>query len=212
SSGCGASRPSLSATDEKGAFRPLSAPGPRGRSADVAHAEADATLTVDLEHLDLDDIAFLKLVADPLHALVGDLRDVHEAVLARQNRDEGSEVHQANHLALVDPADLDLGGDHLDALFRCTPRSRVDRRDLDRAVVLDVDLGAGLLADRANDRTALADDISNLLGIDLHRDDARRPVGHLLARLVEHLVHLAENVQPRFARLLERLRHDVARD
>src|SRR5690606_16131927 len=137
SSGCGASRPSLSATDEKGAFRPLSAPGPRGRSADVAHAEADATLTVDLEHLDLDDIAFLKLVADPLHALLGAPRCVHEAVLARQNRDEGSEVHQANHLALVDPADLDLGGDHLDALFRCTPRSRVARRDLDRAVVLD---------------------------------------------------------------------------
>ena len=81
---------------------------------------------VDLEHLDAHDVAFLELVADPLDALVGDLRDVHQAVLARQDRDERAEVHEARDLALVDAADFDVGGDQLDA--RAAPRGRRRRR------------------------------------------------------------------------------------
>src|SRR5688572_33062008 len=48
--------------------------------------QADAALLVDLEHLHLDDVAFLELVGNLLDALVGDLRHVHEAVLARGDR------------------------------------------------------------------------------------------------------------------------------
>jgi hypothetical protein len=38
---------------------------------------------VGLEHLDLHDLAFGQVVGDLLHALVGDLADVQQAVLAR---------------------------------------------------------------------------------------------------------------------------------
>ena len=95
---------------------------------------------------------------------------------------------------------------------RGAPGLAVDGRDLDRAVVLDVDRRAGLFGDRANDRAALADDVADLLGVDLDRDDRRRPVRHLLARRLEHLVHLAEDVQAPFARLRQRRGHDLARD
>ncbi len=85
------------------------------RRVDVAHGQAHATLTVDFEHLHAHHIAFLQLVADALDALVGDLRDVHEAVAARQDRDERTEVHQARDLAFVDATDFDVRRDQLDA-------------------------------------------------------------------------------------------------
>src|SRR5690606_11959064 len=59
---------------------------------DSLHRQADAALLVDFQHLDLDDVAFLELVGDLLDALVGDLGDVDQAVLAGGDGDEGAEV------------------------------------------------------------------------------------------------------------------------
>ena len=42
---------------------------------------------------------------------------------------------------------------------------RIDRRDLHRAVVLDVDLGAGHFGDRANHLAALADHFADLVRV-----------------------------------------------
>src|SRR4051794_30554454 len=154
---------------------------------DLAHAQTDPTLTVDLEHLDLHDVAFLELVADALHALVRDLRDVHEAVASRQDRDERAKVHEPHDLTFVNSSDFYVGRDELDAFLCLSSGRTVDRCDLDGAVVLDVDRGAGLFGDAANDCTALADDLADLLRIDLHRDDRGSPIGHLLARRLQHL-------------------------
>jgi hypothetical protein len=84
--------------------------------------------------------------------------------------------------------------------MRAAPRGpqRPRRRDLDRAIVLDVDRGAGLFGDLADDRTTLADDVADLLRVDLERDDRRRPLRHLVARVGDDLVHLAEDVQAAF--------------
>src|SRR2546425_11987010 len=43
--------------------------------------QLDTTLFVGLHDLDLDDLAFLQVVGDALHALVGDLADVQQTVL-----------------------------------------------------------------------------------------------------------------------------------
>src|SRR5215813_13783468 len=56
------------------------------RRREVAHAQTNATLPVDLEHFHLDDVAFLELVAHALDTFVRDLRDVYESVPARQDR------------------------------------------------------------------------------------------------------------------------------
>src|SRR4029078_7168088 len=125
------------------------------------------------------------------HALVRDLRDVYETVLARKDLDEGAEIHEPDDLAFVNSAALAVRRNELDATLRLAARGAADRGDLDGAVVLDVDRGAGLFRDGADDRPALADDFADLLGVDLDRDDRRRPLGHRLARLRDDLRHLA---------------------
>src|SRR6185503_5081456 len=184
----------------------------RSGGVDVAHGEAHATLAVDLEHLHAHVVAFLELVRHALHALLADLRDMHQAVAARENRDERAEIHQANDLAFVDAADFDVRRDQLDAALGFAARGARDAGDLDRAIVLDVDRGAGLFGDLADDRATLADDVADLLRVDLERDDRRRPVGHLVARGGDDLVHLAEDVQAAFLRLRQRDLHDLGRD
>src|SRR6185312_6821279 len=176
------------------------------------HAEADAALPIHFQHLDPDHIAFLELVADALDTLFGDLRDVHQAVAARQDGDEGAEVHELDHLALVDAAHFHVGGDVLDALAGGFALRLVHRGDLDGAVVLDLDGRAGLLLDAAHHHAALADDVADLLGVDLDDHDARRPLGHVGTGLGDDLVHLAEDVQTAVLLLGESLLHDLFGD
>src|SRR6185503_20064904 len=145
-------------------------------------------------------------------ALVGDLRDVHQTVLARQDLYEGAEVHQPYYLALVDAADLDVRGNQLDPALRLAAGRTDDGCDLDGAVVLDVDRGAGLLGDRANHGATLADHLADLLRVDLHRNDGGGPLGHRLAGFRQHLGHFTQDVQARLPRLVECDLHDLLGD
>ena len=81
---------------------------------------------------------------------------------------------------------------------------RLGGGDLHRAVVLDVDLGAGLLDDLADDLAAGADDFADLVDRDLQHLDARGMLAELGARMSERLAHLAEDVQAAVLRLVER--------
>ena len=67
--------------------------------------------------------------------------------------------------------------------------------DVDRAVVLDGDLGAGLVLDLVDHLALGADDLADLVDRDLDRDDPRRVRRHLVGR-VDRLVHHVEDVQP----------------
>src|SRR3989344_1076771 len=174
--------------------------------------KTDAALLVHFQHLDADDLALAQLVADVLDALARDLRDVHQAVLAGQDGDEGAEVHELGNLAFVDHADFDIRGELLDAAHGFLRGIVVGRGDLDRAVVLDVDGAAGLLGERADGRAALADHVADALRVDLDGDDARGVLGEFGARRGNHPIHLAQDMQPAFLRLLERDIHDFLVD
>src|SRR5690606_9707732 len=176
------------------------------------HAQADLAALVGLEDLHAHDLAFLHIVGDVIHALVGDLRHVQQAVTARHDVHDGAEVEQTHDRAFVDLADFDFGGDRLDLRLRQLRALGAHRRDLDRAVVLDLDHGAGLFLQRADHRTALADHVADLLGVDLHVDHARRVFRHLAAAAAERLLHDAEDVQAAFLGLLERGVHDLFGD
>src|SRR6478735_9967792 len=52
------------------------------------HRQLDSAFLVGLEDLDANDLAFLQVVGDLLDALVRDLADVEQAVLAGQQVDE----------------------------------------------------------------------------------------------------------------------------
>ena len=79
-------------------------------------AEADLSLPVHFHDLHQDLIPFLHLVRHRLDPVMCQLRDVHQPVGSRQNIDEGPEVGDLDHRALVDGADLGVGRDLPDQL------------------------------------------------------------------------------------------------
>src|ERR1700682_992904 len=137
---------------------------------DIAHRQTHAPLPIHLENLHAHYIAFFQLVADALDALFGNLRDVNEAVAARKNGHEGAEVHQSRDLAFIHSAHLDVGGDQFDAPLGFAARGTLHGSNLHRAVVLDIDRGAGLFGDLPNHGATLADHVADLFRIDLERD------------------------------------------
>ena len=83
----------------------------------VLAGEVDAALLVDLGDLDPHHVADLAGVLHLLDALVGQLGDVNQAVLAGSQLHEGAEGHQAHHAAVVQLADLGDEHDIVDALL-----------------------------------------------------------------------------------------------
>src|SRR5262249_40197430 len=175
-------------------------------------AELDLSLLVDVQNLHHHLVPFAEHVSDAAHTLRSELRDMQQTVCARENLDESAEVHDLSHRAPINLADFRLGGDELDHLDGAAARRLIVRRDHDGAVVLDVDLDAGLLDDAADDLASGADDLADLLGPDFERDDTRRVARHLAARLGDRLVHDTEDVQAPLFRLVHRVAHDLARD
>ena len=119
-----------------------------------------------------------------------ELGDVAEPLLARQDFNESAEVHDARDPALVDSADFHIAHDVLDDLLRLLCALAVRRRDEDRAVLLDVDLRTRLVDDLLDRLAARADDLADLVDMDLHDRDARRIGREIGRRLVDDGEHL----------------------
>src|SRR5262245_31518738 len=174
--------------------------------------QPDLAGLVHLDDLHVDDVALADDVGDLAHALVGQLRDVHQPVGARHDLDEGAEVDDPPHRAAIYLPDLRLRGERADAVDGLLHGLAVGRGHQHRAVVLDVDLGARLLDDAADGLAAGTDEIADAVGLDAQRDDTRRVGRQLGARRRYRRVHHVQDVQPGLARLLDRLLHDRAPD
>src|SRR3989442_498008 len=109
-----------------------------------AHGKVDATHAVDFGDLDPDFVADAHDVLDPAHAFGGELADSYQTLLARKVLDEGADAHDPRDLALVDLADLGLLGEALDHRPRSLAALGLRAGDTNRAVVLQLDRGAGL--------------------------------------------------------------------
>ena len=125
--------------------------------------------------------------------MVGELGDVAEAFFARQGFDEGAEFHQAGDAAGVDLTDFDFAHDVLDHLLGFLHALGIVGGDEDVAVFVDVDVDAGLVDDLLDDFAAGADDVADLVDLDLDGLDARCVRGEISGRLVDALEHLAED-------------------
>lgn len=66
-------------------------------AADGLDGQAQAALVVGLDDLDADLLADLQHIVDVGDAVVGDFRDVQQAVAARQHLHDGAEIQQAQH-------------------------------------------------------------------------------------------------------------------
>ena len=125
----------------------------------VLVAQVHATLFVDLRDLDPHHVADLAGILHLLDAMVGQLGDVHQTVLAGSQLHEGTEGHQAHHAAVVQLANLGDKHDVVNALLGGVAGGGVGCGDVDGAVIVNVDLGAGIGHDLLDDRTALAEQL-----------------------------------------------------
>src|SRR5260221_1015864 len=182
------------------------------RLVDLLHAELDLAAIVEAEDLDLDLVADLDDISDLADALRRQFADMDETVLGAEEVNEGDEIDDLHDLAVVDDAELGLRDDAANPVDRRLGGIAVDRSDLDRAVILDVDLGAGDLADLTDHLAAGADHFADLVLRDGDGRDARRVRADALARIGQRLAHLAENVQAAVLGLAERDLHDLLGD
>src|SRR5258706_1514473 len=152
-------------------------------------------------------VALLDHVFRLFGATVLQLGDVEQPLDARDDFDERAERRRALHDAFVDPADFRLlheAGYHISGPLR----RLADTRNRDHPRILDVDLGTRLLLDTA-DRLALGtDEVADLVGPDLNREDAGRVLGQLRTRPWHRLMHDVQDVQARGLGLFERFAND----
>ena len=134
---------------------------------------------------------------------------MQQALGAGHDLDECSERRGGFHRAFVDLADDWLGGECLDHLTRALHGVAADGGDRDQTRIVDRELGARLVLNPANGLALRANEVADLLGADLHRDDARCVARKVGPRLRERLVHLTKNVHAPFACLGERFLHDL---
>src|SRR4051812_18907318 len=132
-----------------------------------------------------------------------------EPVARSQEVHEGAEIDDLDDLAGVDHAEFRLGDDAADPVDRRLRRLSVNRGDLDRAVVVDIDLGTGRFDDLADDLAAGADDLADLVARDRESGNPRRVIADLLARAGQRLGHLAEDMTSPVPRLVKRDAHDL---
>ena len=133
---------------------------------------------------------------------------MHQTILARQNRDKGTEVDNAGHFTRVDRTHFGLSGNRLNHLDGGVSCSRILTEDLYGTVIIDIHRGAGLFRDLANRCTTLADNVADLVLIHLQCRHAGRILRSDLTRRIQNRIHLSQNVQASFEGLLERALHD----
>ena len=134
---------------------------------------------------------------------------MHQTILARQDVNKGTEVHDALNTTAVDSANFDFRSDFHHPLHRSIGRFLIVGIDLHVAIVIQIDGSTSLVTDGADSGTALADNIADLLRVDLDGRDARRTTGKLFARCGDNLGHLTQDVQTCCIGLVQSNFHDL---
>jgi len=133
---------------------------------------------------------------------------VHHAVDTGQNLDECAEVSNPHALAGVDLTNFCGFGHCQDAIAGFFEPDTIHGGNVNRAVVVDVDLGVGLFLEGANVLATGADDCADLVDRDFHRLDPWHVRLQARARLGDRRQHLFEDVEPRRLGTIQRFRHD----
>src|SRR5690625_2461354 len=173
-------------------------------AANGLHGQAQATLVVGINDFDADILTDLQDIVDIVDAIVGDFRNMQQTVASGQNLHNGTEVKQTQYRAFVFLANLDVGGQFLDAAFGFTGHVQIGAGDGDHAVVGNIDLGAGFFSQGADGCATLSDHVTDLVRIDLDRQHARGEFGQFSARAFKRLFDLAQHVHAAFAGLGQR--------
>ena len=99
---------------------------------------------------------------------------MHESVFTRQNCDECSEVYDTRHFTAVNSTHFCFGSNGVNHVDCCVARRGVFAVDAHVTVVIDINRGASLLGDAANNRATLTDNVADLVWIDFEHSHRRR--------------------------------------
>ena len=134
-----------------------------------------------------------------------------EPILAGKHFYKSTKFLDGNHLSSVGLADFNFSGDPFDLLHGNVETLFCDRVNLDRSIILDVDLTAGLFNDAFDVFTTGADQRSDFIRVDSNRGDSGSVLAEFLARLGKGCRHLFQDRLTSFLGLPNRLFHDPQR-
>ena len=97
--------------------------------------------------------------------------------------DEHAEAHQAGDNALINCADFGAVCDGVDNKDRFLRIVEIQRGNEHLTVFVDVNLAVAFCANLLNDFALLADNVADLVGVNLGGEHLGRPLGKLFARL-----------------------------
>src|SRR6266404_1544753 len=151
-------------------------------------------------------------VFSAFYAEVGQLGNVDETILARQDLDECAELFYGYNPTLIGLTNLDLARHSADDLLGACHRFAAGRVDVDRTIVLDVNLRAGFRDNALDGFAAGSNERANFLRINLDRLDAWRVLRQLRTRLIQGAAHDSENLCARLLCALDCFGHDFVAD
>src|SRR5207247_7147141 len=105
--------------------------------------------------------------------------------------------------AIVYLADAHFFGEGFDLGFGSLRAGSIHVRDVHRAVVVDVDLGARRFLNTLDGFAARTDQQAHLFRVDLDRQESRRPRADLGARIAERRDDMPQDFASRVARLVQ---------
>ena len=150
----------------------MSRHAPLGHGQQGFSRKSHLAIAIDIDAFYLDGIPDFEDAFHPIDALVGQFRYMHQPIGAGKDFDKGAEIGYSANGAGVFPADFRLLDNRQHSIAGGQARVGVDRRNQDRAVVVNINLSSGFLNDGANDFASGADDVADLSRIDLDGDDA----------------------------------------
>ena len=142
-------------------------------------------MIVDGDDLHLQVVPDLADVLHPVDVFVVELADVAQAVASGQNFDKGAKVLDGGHSPVVHFADADFLGQGFDFKLGGLGAGRIHVRDKDRAVIVDIDLGARGLLNAFDGLAAGTNKQTDFLRMNADRDQARGILARTGARLTE---------------------------
>ena len=119
---------------------------------------------------------------------------MHHAVDTWHDIDEGTEIFDADNLAYVGSTDFWLDSQRFDPIQGFLNIFAIWTCHGDEAVFFDVDLGTSFTSDLVDRLTTLADDCTDLIGVDLDLFNTWCIWAKRFARGVDHGQHVLENV------------------
>src|SRR3954469_10387067 len=132
-------------------------------------AQFHAAFVVDTDALHPDHLADLGDVFGAVHAEIGQLGNVNQAILTREHFDECTEFFDRNDATVIGLADFDFAGHAADDFLRAGHAFGAGRVNVNGTVVLDINLSAGLGDDALDGFATRSDERADLLRINFDR-------------------------------------------